>query len=87
VVGGAQIFALPVQGGAIFSLAFTPDGQTLISGDYGRAVRLWRAHDGALLHTVSGHGEGITSVAASPDGRQCASGSFDATVRLWELGA
>ena len=62
---------LPSQ---VFSVAFSPDGQTLASGSRDYTVRLWRAADGTLLRTLKGHTEDVYSVAFSPDGKTLASG-------------
>jgi WD40 repeat protein len=64
----------------VYSVAFSPDGQTIASGSQDCAVRLWRAADGALLRTMVGHTGSVWSVAFSPDGQTLASGG--ATVRL-----
>ena len=72
--------------GAVYSVAFSPDGHTLASGIDDGTVRLWDltdpAHPSQLLQ---GHKGTVHSVAFSPDGHTLASGSDDATVRLWDL--
>ena len=70
--------------GQIYSVAFSPDGQTLASGSDGMTVRLWDVVTGEHKHTLKGHTAGVTSVAFSPDGEMLASGSNDMTVRLWD---
>jgi WD40 repeat protein len=59
---------------AIHSLAFTPDGLTLVFG-CGSGIGVWRyrADDSHFIDIVSKHP--VTSVAFSPDGRQLASSS------------
>jgi len=49
-------------------------------------VKIWRASDGVLLQTCSGHTLNVWSVDFSPDGELLASGSFDQTVKLWNAG-
>ncbi len=67
----------------VWSVAFSPNGQTLASGSQDRTIRLWNPNNGNLKRTLMGHRDAINSVAFSPDGRTLASGSWDGTIRLW----
>ena len=82
--------------GDIYSLAFSPDGQTLASGGgvttnvngewiYHESIKLWRVSDGACLQTLTGHTNMVYSVAFAPDGQTLASGSEDHTIKLWRV--
>jgi len=62
----------------------TPTGH---KGSPKRTVALWRADDGSLLHTLTGHSDLVRSIAFSPDGAILASGSRDGIVRLWDVQA
>ena len=68
----------------VYSVSFSPDGQTLASGSGDRTVRLWDTHTGRHLRTLTGHTDWVRSVSFSPDGQTLASGSEDGTVRLWD---
>jgi WD40 repeat protein len=72
------------RAGQIRTLAFSPDGRTLASGDTGR-VRLWDVATGNEITQMEGHARPITAVAFSPDGTLLASASEDGTVRLWDM--
>jgi WD40 repeat protein len=37
------------------AVAFSPNGELLLSGSYDYSARLWRASDGTLLRTLIGH--------------------------------
>ncbi|MGH9428297.1 MAG: TIR domain-containing protein, partial [Terriglobia bacterium] len=71
----------------VHSVAFSPDGTLLASGQggaifgFGSVVRLWRVSDGTSLRTLAGHSSWVRSVAFSPDGSMLASGGVDKTVR------
>ncbi|MDF5710648.1 MAG: hypothetical protein PUP90_24000 [Nostoc sp. S4] len=69
---------------SINSLAFSPDGQTIISGD-GYGVRLWKHRENKLIKVAEFGETSATSVAFSPSGKTIISGSFDNTLRLWHL--
>src|SRR5882762_74204 len=65
-------------------IAFSPDGEQLVSGSHDHTVRLWNISTGALLQVMEGHRDSVRSVMYSPDGRYVASGSHDRTVRIWD---
>ena len=69
----------------VFSVAFSPDGQTLVAGcDYKAPfIRLWDLHNEENIRTLTGHTWNVSSVAFSPDGQMLASGSWDKTIKLW----
>lgn len=69
----------------VYSVAFSPDGQTLASAGEDNAINLWEVLTGRLIQTLTGHRNGVWTVAFSPDGRSLATGSGDATARLWEV--
>src|SRR5262249_45835640 len=67
------------------SVAFSPDGKTVVSGSIDRTVRLWDVATGQSLRTLQGHTDAVESVAFSPDGKTVVSGSRDGTLRLWAV--
>ncbi len=67
----------------VWSVAFSPDGQTLASASWDQTVRLWDVNTGRLLHILIEHTNEVLSVAFSPDGRTLASADWDGLIRLW----
>ena len=80
---GAELVPQFGHSTGVRSLAFSPDGARIASGDLEGAIKLWDAASGKLLRTLEGHSKEVTSLAFSPDGARIASGSLDHTVRLW----
>ncbi|KIM73368.1 hypothetical protein PILCRDRAFT_15274, partial [Piloderma croceum F 1598] len=71
--------------GWVSSVAFSPDGQQIVSGSRDKTVRVWDAKMGELTAgPFEGHTGWVSSVAFSPDGQQIISGSYDRTVRVWD---
>ncbi len=72
---------------SIGSVAFSPDGNLLATGDASGEIRLWQVVDGRQLLTCKGHSGWVRSVTFSPDGTTLgttlASGSGDKTIKLW----
>ena len=66
------------------TLAFSPDGQTLVSGHGNHVVVLWDVATGMRLQTLRGHTDEVRGVAFSPDGSTLASSGTDGILRLWK---
>ncbi|BAZ45238.1 WD-40 repeat-containing protein [Chondrocystis sp. NIES-4102] len=71
--------------GGIWSVAFSPDGQYLATGDTKGNISWRRVVDGQLIRRFEGHHGWVVSLAFTPDGQTLASGSCDCTVKLWNV--
>ena len=70
--------------GAVFSVSFSPDGTTLVSGSGDGTVKLWDLATRTEITTLEGHTSWVESVSFSPDGTTLVSGSEDETAMLWD---
>ncbi len=89
------------------SVVFSPDGNTIASASghwcgyeskasAGEEIRLWNAHTGELLKTLTGHKDVVSSVVFSPDGNlivsgdwyswngYLSSGTWSGEIRVWD---
>ncbi|MDE0400007.1 MAG: WD40 repeat domain-containing protein [Candidatus Poribacteria bacterium] len=67
------------------SVAFSPDGRTLVSGSRDKTIRFWDVTTGKHKKTLKGHQKSIDSIAFSADGRMLATASRDNTICLWNV--
>jgi COMPASS component SWD3 len=67
-----------------FSLAFSPDGQTLASGSWDDTIKLWQLSTRQEIANLTGHSGDIRCVVISPDGQTLASCSEDKVIKLWQ---
>jgi WD40 repeat protein len=71
----------------INSLAFSPDGRTLVGacgGPWGsKYVTLWDVVTGKEIGELAGHLSGINALTFSPDGKFLGSGGADYSVLIW----
>ncbi|MCU0537086.1 MAG: NB-ARC domain-containing protein [Hydrococcus sp. Prado102] len=70
--------------GGILSVAFSPDGKILATGDSNGEICWRQVSDGKQLFTCKGHANWIVSLAFHPDGCTLASSSTDCTIKLWD---
>ena len=69
------------------TVAFSPDGNTLATGNGDGSIDLWNLNTGKVERTFFGHSDVVNSLVFSPDGKMLASGagSLDSTVKLWDV--
>jgi WD40 repeat protein len=77
------------------TLAVSPDGKFLASGDDAAAaisgnlhdvpIRLWELSSGKEVRRLRGHQHGIAALAFSPDSKTLASLGSDSTLRQWDV--
>ncbi len=67
---------------SVRGVAFSPDGQVLVSGDRDGVIQFWDAADGTPIRSIN-QGSQISCIAISPDGEILAS-SYN-PIRLWRM--
>lgn len=79
---GRMIRIVRPGAGSILSLAWMPDGLSLIAGGSDGSLRVIDAASDAVLATLSDHADWIFAVAVSKDGSRVASGDASGRIRV-----
>jgi WD40 repeat protein len=80
----SELFDLQGHSG-INGLAFTPDGRRLATAGQEGVVKVWDAHTGKELMSLSAKGRAVASVAVSPDGRFLAAAGDAQDIFVWDI--
>jgi WD40 repeat protein len=67
------------------SIAISPDGQWLVSGNDDKTAKLWHFPTGELQHALADCQGAVNCVAFSPDSTVFAGGSDDRSVKVWQI--
>jgi periodic tryptophan protein 2 len=83
----SESYVLRQQGHAFppTSLAYSPDGQTIVTGGDDCRVKLWNVSSGFCFVTFSEHTGPVTAVHVAASGQVVVSASKDGTVRAYDL--
>ncbi|MBI3163080.1 MAG: WD40 repeat domain-containing protein, partial [Chloroflexi bacterium] len=69
---------------AVTSVAFSPDGEYVVSGSWDGTTRVWDVQTGVEIVRKTVPEAEILSVAFSPDGKLVVSGDSDSNVIIWD---
>jgi len=70
---------------AVFGVAFTPDGRTLLTAGQEGLIRVWDVATRREVRRWRGHEGGVLALALSGDGKTLATAGRDSAVRLWDV--
>ena len=69
----------------MYSLAYSPDGQCILSGSFDGTIKVWDAHTGKPIgEYLQGHSDAVQCLTFSPHGSRFLSASDDTTIREWD---
>jgi WD40 repeat protein len=77
VPGGKEVASLAGHTNCVFSVAFSPDGQHIVSGSGHKLVKVWSVSARKEVASLARHAGFVRSVAISPNGQHIVSGSGD----------
>ncbi len=80
---GKQIGSYLAHQNYVTSVAFCPDGRTVVTGGEDRRAGFWYVSDGEKMANPLVHQDGIELVSYSPNGRVLATAQSDGLVRVW----
>jgi RNA polymerase sigma factor (sigma-70 family) len=80
-----RVYSFDDQKKLITSVAFSPDGRSLATGNYGGELILWEVRSGRQRHAFAGHESQIISLAFSPNGRSLAASGAGAPAYVWDV--
>ncbi|KAK4942756.1 WD domain protein [Elasticomyces elasticus] len=70
----------------VYSLAFSPKGNMLVSGSYDEAVFLWDVRAGRVMRSLPAHSDPVGGVDFLRDGTMVCSCAGDGLIRIWDAG-
>ncbi|MBD1846298.1 WD40 repeat domain-containing protein [Cyanobacteria bacterium FACHB-63] len=69
----------------VWSVALSPDGQTVIGSGANQAIKVWNIETGKVIKTLSGHQDVVRWLMLTQNGNTLISGSGDRTIKIWNL--
>ncbi|EDN10114.1 will die slowly protein [Histoplasma mississippiense (nom. inval.)] len=70
----------------IYSVAFSPKGNMLVSGSYDEAVYLWDVRSARVMRSLPAHSDPVAGVDIVRDGTLIVSCASDGLIRIWDTG-
>lgn len=81
-----ELLRIQVPGLECYSVAFTYDGKSIISGWSDGKIRAFLPQSGKLLFVINdAHNHGCTAVTITSDGERIISGGAEGEIRIWKI--
>lgn len=84
LLGGTAYIELKGHEQTVTSIAFSSNGNKIISGSGDKLAFIWDSASGERLATLKGHQLPVTSVAFTSDRTQAITASMDRSIRIWD---
>ncbi|MBI3598075.1 MAG: WD40 repeat domain-containing protein [Nitrospirae bacterium] len=85
LTNGKETQTLAGHKGGVKTLAFSIDGESILSGGWNNQVVLWGTARGDIVRVFKGHDAVVNAVAVSPGRVIAASGSADGKIKVWNM--
>jgi len=82
---GACVRRLKGCNSPVSAVAWSPEGELLVSGNTDGMLRWWDVAQGKSVATVQAHDGWVRSIQVSPDGRMAASCGEPGVIKLWDI--
>ncbi|HEY9621225.1 MAG TPA: serine/threonine-protein kinase [Crinalium sp.] len=69
----------------IRAVAFSPDGQLLVSGSGDKTLKIWSVETGTLIRALEEQVGWVRAIAISPNGKTLVTTANDKSIQLWDL--
>ncbi len=80
---------LGAHSNSIFTVAFSPDGQYLLSGGRDAYIKVWKLENGInnmnIAHEIPAHNLHVHQISVQTEGFYFLSSSMDKSIKIWDL--
>ncbi len=81
---GREILSIPARRTANESIAFSPDGRTVVAPDDDHHIQAYEVPSGRHIGTFAGHAREVLALVFSPDGSRLFSADYTGTIWIWD---
>ncbi len=87
IKNGGEPFSLSGYQKSVISLAFSPDGSSLVGGGEDGSISVWDVQKKELRRNLAGHPDAVRSLAFDPRSNTVFSAGHEGTIKLWNITA